>query len=204
MLAYNWIDITLTATYLPALYLFFISAYANRSLSNLFFGFAVLSLFFGVMLSYIEFFETIPTRDWGSLLAITTVLIALSILIRDSKPKFARFPIPMTFFPLIGLFFYPLVINNSAVKGLLHVTYQGGALFVGLLIVSFNHILYKQRILLFISCIFFLVAYLFNWFLDFLLINDYVHTFTSISLSIGILLGAIGLNKLSTVTENTI
>ena len=76
------------------------------------------------MLSYIEFLRQYLQGIGEVFLAITTVLIALSILIRDSKPKFARFPIPMTFFPLIGLFFYPLVMNNSAVKGLLHVTYR--------------------------------------------------------------------------------
>ena len=105
----------------------------------------------------------------------------------------------MTFFPLIGLFFYPLVINNSVVKDLLHITYQGGALSVSLLIVSLNYILYKQRMLLMFSLLFFSIAYLFNWFPQLFTVNDYTQTFTSISMSIGILIGAIGLKKLSIV-----
>jgi hypothetical protein len=197
MLDLNWIDITLIATYFPAMILIFNLAYTQRSLSNLFFGFTILSLFFGVILSYFDFFETIPIREWGSLVAINFVLTALFNLIRDSKPKFARFPILMTLFPLIGLFFYPLVINNNVVKDLLHITYQGGALFVGLIIVSLNHILHKHRILLISSCLFFLMAYLVNWIPKFLFIDDYAKTFSSISLSIGIFIGAIGLKKLS-------
>lgn len=196
MLDLNWIDITLFASYLPALYLIFVQAYTHRSLSNLFFGFSILSLFFGLILSYFDYFESQPIRESGSLVAITCVLTALFNLIREFKPKFVRFPIPMTFFPLIGLFFYPLVINNSVVKELLHITYQGGALFVSLLIVALNYVLYKQRMLLLLSWLFFLIAYLFNWFPQLLTLNDYTQTFTTISMSIGILIGAIGLKKL--------
>jgi hypothetical protein len=199
MLDLNWIDVILFATYIPALYLIFVQTYTNQSLSNLFFGFSILSLFFGLILSYFDFFKSLPIREWGSLVAITCVLTALFNLIRDFKPKFVRFPIPMTFFPLIGLFFYPLVINNSVVKDLLHITYQGGALSVSLLIVSLNYVLYKQRMLLMFSLLFFSIAYLFNWFPQLFTVNDYTQTFTSISMSIGILIGTIGLKKLSIV-----
>ena len=45
------------------------------------------------------------------------------------------------------------------------------------------------------SLLFFSIAYLFNWFPQLFTVNDYTQTFTSISMSIGILIGAIGLKK---------
>lgn len=142
-------------------------AYASKSLSNFLFGLAILSFLLGIGLSYFQQIDPILAREWGDLVGITLVLCALFVKIRNSKPVFARFPLPMTLLPLVGIFFYPMIIQADVVKDLLRITYQGGAIIVGILVISINHLMYKQRSLLLVACLIFAISYVSYWFIDF-------------------------------------
>lgn len=135
-------------------------------------------------------------REWGDLVGITLVLCALFVKIRNSKPVFARFPLPMTLLPLVGIFFYPMIIQADVVKDLLRITYQGGAIIVGILVISINHLMYKQRSLLLVACLIFAISYVSYWFIDFPDLQ-YLEVSSIILMAIGMLLGALGFKKVS-------
>lgn len=132
----------------------------------------------------------------GDLVGITLVLCALFVKIRNSKPVFARFPLPMTLLPLVGIFFYPMIIQADVVKDLLRITYQGGAIIVGILVISINHLMYKQRSLLLLACLIFAISYVSYWFIDFPDLQ-YLEVSSIILMAIGMLLGALGFKKVS-------
>lgn len=203
MLDINWIDITLIASALPSLIIMLGVAYRANSLSNLFFGLAILSFLIGLTLGYFSQIDADLVREWGDLISITLVLCGLFVKIRNSKPVFARFPIAMTMLPLIGIFFYPMIIDAEVVKDLLTITYQGGAIIVACLVVSINHIIYKQRSLLIIACLVFLFSYVGYWFIDIPEFEQF-KSLSVIMMGIGMFIGAIGLRKVSKLKINNL
>ena len=196
MLDINWIDVTLIAAAIPSLFIMMNIAYSAKSLSNFFFGLAIFSFTLGIGLTYIEQIDPLLSREWGDLIAITLVLCGLFVKTRNSKPIFARFPMPMTLLPLLGIFFYPMIIEADVVKDILRITYQGGAIIVGLLVISINHLMYKHRSLLLISCIIFTISYVGYWFID-IPQFEYLEVTSIILLAIGMLVGAFGFRKVS-------
>src|SRR5690606_31703623 len=72
----------------------------------------------------------------GRLIAIITYISGLLILIRQSKPIFARFPLYMTALPFLSVLFFPLILDSYIIKDLLNAIYQAGALLVTGLIFS--------------------------------------------------------------------
>ena len=192
----NWLDVTLVAAAVPSILILFNIAYASKSLSNFLFGLAILSFLLGIGLSYLQQIDPILAREWGDLVGITLVLCALFVKIRNSKPVFARFPLPMTLLPLVGIFFYPMIIQADVVKDLLRITYQGGAIIVGILVISINHLMYKQRSLLLVACLIFAISYVAYWFIDFPDLQ-YLEVSSIILMAIGMLLGALGFKKVS-------
>jgi len=203
MLDINWIDITLIASALPSLIIMLGVAYRANSLSNLFFGLAIFSFLIGLTLGYFSQIDADLVREWGDLISITLVLCGLFVKIRNSKPVFARFPIAMTMLPLIGIFFYPMIIDAEVVKDLLTITYQGGAIIVACLVVSINHIIYKQRSLLIIACLVFLFSYVGYWFIDIPEFEQF-KSLSVIMMGIGMFIGAIGLRKVSKLKINNL
>lgn len=172
------------------------SAYTAKSLSNFFFGLAIISFMIGIGFSYIPNYNSHFARDWGNLIGIILVLTALFILIRDSKPIFTKFPISMTFFPLSGIFFFPLMMHTDVVKDLLLIIYQGGAILVGLLIISVNKRMYKTLTLFVLSSLLFVSSFLLNWFIEYPM-ADYKDVISKLLVSGGIFSGAIGFKTLS-------
>ena len=165
MEALNWIYILYLFVGIPSAINLFIIARKDNSLSILMFGSALVVFLTGVGTDYL-FENTLVAREWGDLIAITATLSGLFMVIRDSKPVFARFPMYLTFLPFLTIVFYPLVIESEAIKDLLQLIYQGGAILVAILVISINHFLHKQRGFLVAASIIFLGAYISFWFLD--------------------------------------
>lgn len=157
---------------------------------------AVLSFVLGILISLAGWLEDSYVRGWGDIVAITFVQCGLFVMIRNSKPVFARFPIYLTALPLITLLFYPIVSDVQVVTNLLKMTYQGGAILVGLLVIAINHYLHKQREVLLISCFMFLAAYILFW-------TEYENStlalVSSVLMSFGFITGSIGLKKISNI-----
>lgn len=191
-----WSDIFYAIAGVPSLLLLIRIAIKDKSLSNVFFSGAVLSFLVGILVGYVSNFDSTVAREWGDLLAITFVLCALFVKIRDSKPVFARFPVFLTFIPLVSVFFYPLIIDAQILKNLLTMVYQGGALVVGFLILIMNQYLLKNRMLLIVSLVIFLMAYISFWLVS-PEILEYHEEFGSILFTIGVVVATLGLKKVS-------
>jgi hypothetical protein len=84
-------------------------------------------------------------ETWGNFISISLVLSALFVLIRDSKPMFARFPIYLTLLPLTGIIFFAVIPTSYAIKDILELIMQAGALLVALLIFGVNTYLFRWK-----------------------------------------------------------
>jgi|GEM_PF-1621616 len=71
--------------------------------------------------------------EWNRVVAITALFCSLSVLIRDSKPDFARFPLSFSLFPLLIIITFPFVQNTLVIKEWVMGIYEGGAVIVGLI-----------------------------------------------------------------------
>jgi hypothetical protein len=202
MLSINWINILLIISGCISSILLFNVAYKAKSLSNLFFGLSILFLLVGIITGMIVTDYTDVANEWGELLAMTSLLCGLFVKTRNSKPIFARFPLPMTLLPILGVLFYPMINQADVIKELLWITYQGGALIVALLVISINHFLYKHRTLLLLACFILAISFALYWFIS---ISDTLFT-QNIALALfalGMLVGSIGFKKVAiTKIEN--
>ena len=81
----------------------------------------------------------------GKFLSISLVLSALFVIIRDSKPVFARFPVSLTLLPLIGIIFFAIIPTSYAIKDILELIMQAGAILVALLLFGVNTYLFKWK-----------------------------------------------------------
>lgn len=192
----DWLNILIGISGVPSLVIFVLLAVRDKSLSRIYFALAVSSLLCGMILSYLG----IPVQDisieWGNLLAIVFVLCALFVVIRNSKPIFARFPLYMTAMPLLGALFYPLINDATVVKDLLMMLYQGGAILVGILIFGINQFILKNRTLLLVGVLILNASYVTYWFID----VEILEAQGSISLalfSVGMLVCALGFKRIS-------
>jgi|GEM_PF-1146430 len=196
MIEADWINILFFSCGLPSMIMLYRAAYVAKSLSNAFFGTAILSFLIGTAVGYFDQVDSALAREWGDLVGITLVLCGLFVKTRNSKPVFARFPLPMTMLPILGVFFYPLIINADVVKDLLTITYQGGAILVSILVITINHLMYKHRSILIVAYVIFLVAYVSYWFIDFAEV-ELIQTIGMILFSVGMLVAAFGFRKVS-------
>ncbi|MEQ9310506.1 MAG: hypothetical protein RLN90_13710 [Balneolaceae bacterium] len=192
----NWTYILFLVVGIPSATTLFYIAKKDRSLSTLFFGLSLLSFLVGITIDLFAKNGFILAREWGDLIGITFTLSALFIKIRNSKPVFARFPLYLTLLPFLVLIFYPLVINSVVVKDLLQTTYQGGAIIVGLLVLSINHYLYRGRGLFLFASILFLIAFILFWFFSDSL-NQLAEVLSKIFFSSGIIVATFGVKKIS-------
>lgn len=194
----NWIYVLYLLVGIPSFLTLFLISKRDKSLSNLFFGLSILSFLLGLVIDFVSINKFTYAREWGDLIAITFTLSALFIKTRNSKPVFARFPLYLTMLPFLVLVFYPLVVNAQIVKELLQTTYQGGAILVGILVISINHYLYKGRSVLLLACFLFLSAFILFWFFgsEF---NQVVVLLSKILFSIGIIVATIGFKRISDI-----
>ena len=140
-------------------------------------------------------------ETWGNFISISLVLSALFVLIRDSKPMFARFPIYLTLLPLTGIIFFAVIPTSYAIKDILELIMQAGALLVALLIFGVNTYLFRWKWTFLVSILAFLCAYIipfihFNGPMNGLLLG-------SILLSLGMILLTFSLVKYPINTEKS-
>lgn len=120
-----------------------ISRFARRFNSLKYLGYALAALFFtlgqgsvvldGLLGSYGLTISSNTVSEWTSIIAISFLLSGLAVLIRESKPVFAQFPLIYAALPLLLVFSYWLVKDTLAIKEWLMSIFQGGALLVALL-----------------------------------------------------------------------
>lgn len=187
---------------IPSLLVLIGIAYKDRRPSIILFS---LSLFIFLIGVGVPFFlnneEGDKLHSIGDLISITTVLSALLIKTRNSKPKFARFPLYLAFLPCIGLFFFPLIQNEKIIIDMLNIIYQGGAILVGILVASMNNYLYKNRFLLVLGSFFFLISYLFSWPLTTLESVTALNSVSALFFIAGIISCTLGFRKISLINN---
>lgn len=138
-------------------------------------------------------------ETWGNFISICLILSALFVIIRDSKPMFARFPIYLTLLPLSGIIFFAIIPTNYAIKDLLELIMQAGAIVVALLIFGVNTYLFKWKWTFLGSILIFLCAFM----IPFINFNDPMNgkLIGGIFLSTGMILLTFSLIKYPTNTE---
>jgi uncharacterized membrane protein len=117
------------------------------------------------LLDLFQFQTVVDIFQWGKLIAVTFYISGLLVLIRESKPVFARFPIYLTALPFVSFLFFPLIIDSIVIKDLINAIYQGGALIVTVLVFTLRQAKERNRryYIIGISCI--SAAYLSYWLL---------------------------------------
>lgn len=144
MIAQDWANLVIIVSFGITFFLFFRLYLKKKTLLELYLGLAAGSISFSY--ACILFFNTLPSFiEWGRLVAVTFYISGLLVLIRESKPPFARFPVYLTALPFISFLFFPLIIDSIAIKNLINGIYQGGALLVTVLIFTVNNARTKGR-----------------------------------------------------------
>ncbi|MCH2448767.1 MAG: hypothetical protein MK198_01350 [Gracilimonas sp.] len=183
----KWVDLVVSFSFGTAFILLFKLFLKKRSLLELYFSLAAFTISIPYLLDLLQIDPTIDLFQWGKLISITLYISGLLVLIRESKPVFARFPIYLTALPFISFLFFPLLINSIVIKDLINATYQGGALVVTVLVFTVNEARAKGRRYYIIGISFISAAYLSYWlYLNRLNEPDLIWI-TEILLSVGIL-----------------
>lgn len=76
-------------------------------------------------------FETI--YEWIRISAVSLLLCAFGLMVRNSKPKISRAPGVLVFLPLLLIAAHPFVIDTLVVKDVLMQMYHGAAIIIGFL-----------------------------------------------------------------------
>ncbi|MDX1619110.1 MAG: hypothetical protein R3224_10020 [Balneolaceae bacterium] len=139
--------------------------YLGYSIGALFFTLIYLSSFLEAVLN--AFNMTIyagQLSEWFEIIAVSFILSGLALLIRESKPVFAQFPLIYTAVPLLVVVSYWLVKDTLAIKEWLMSIYQGGALLVAILMYGVHSYRIPQFIYTFAASLFFLITFVVYWF----------------------------------------
>lgn len=148
--------------------------FARRRDSLKFWSFSITSLLFllvwlataleGVLNRYELTIYSDVVIEWGNILTVSFLLCSLALLIRESKPGFAQFPLVYTGLPLFIIIAHLLVIDTLAIKDWLLSIYQGGALVVALLMYGVYTYRYRQFGVILSGTVLFLFSYILYWF----------------------------------------
>lgn len=103
--------------------------------------------------------------EWGHITSLAFVLSSLAIFIRESKPVFAQFPFFYTALPLLILISYFFVQDSYALKNWLTAIYQGGAIFVAVLMYSVYTYRKAEYGLILTGMGFFFITFILFWFI---------------------------------------
>lgn len=155
----QWLYIYLIVVSLYGLYKLSAGYFKERKLFKLFF---LLSI--GALLAkcFISLFG-LRGELWAKLSSVLFVLSGLLELVRVSRPVYYRFPSYLSFLPVLSLLFLPMIRDSRVLYNLIHVTYQGGALLVALIVVILWHIRKGRLYGLVTGIILLLAAYITNW-----------------------------------------
>lgn len=104
--------------------------------------------------------------EWGHLICLAFVLSSLAVFVRESKPVFAQFPLIYTALPLFVIISYFFVLNSTVLRNWLFFVYQGGALFVALMMYGLYAYRVKKYVTIFAGIILFLICYILYWSID--------------------------------------
>lgn len=186
--AAKWIDLLLSAS-AGACFILFIKLYAkSKSLLELYFALASITLAFPYLLDLFQVESQVNIYEWYKLICITIYISGLLVLIRESKPVFARFPLYLTALPFISILFFPFITDSSVIKDLLNAVYQGGALVVTALVFTVNHARNstgRRYYLIGIGCV--IISYIGYWFYFYRQNSEFLWI-TEILLAAGILI----------------
>lgn len=134
----QWIDLVVAVTLLITSYSLMRQYLKRRSLVDLYFGCSAFILLVAYSIHLLELEPRQFFMNWGKLISVTFYISGLLVLIRESKPSFARFPLYLTALPFISFIFFPLIIESLVIKDLINGIYQGGALIVTILVFTVN------------------------------------------------------------------
>lgn len=143
MNAAKWVDLFFSLSMGISFILLARNYKRNRSLLELYFSLAVLGVTIPYVFDLFDVYTPYDLFEWGKLISITIYISGLLVLIRTSKPVFARFPQYLTALPFVSFLFFPLILDSTVIKDLINAVYQGGALVVTVLVFTVN--LAKQR-----------------------------------------------------------
>lgn len=139
--------------------------YLGYALGALFFTLIYLSSFLeSILAAYNMTIYAGLLGEWFEIIAISFVLSGLAVLIRESKPVFAQFPLIYTAFPLLLVLSYWLVKDTLAIKEWLMSIYQGGALMVAILMYGVHSYRISQYMYAFVGSLVFLITFVVYWF----------------------------------------
>ncbi|MFN1833881.1 hypothetical protein AB2B38_001360 [Balneola sp. MJW-20] len=108
--------------------------------------------------------ETELLGTWTDFLAIVLCICALLVMIRNSKPIFARFPIYLTGLPLLSILFFPLVMRSLVINDLISAIFQGGAIASACILFSLDHFKNQYRAYFIGGMGMLIISYILYWF----------------------------------------
>ena len=132
--------------------------------------------------------------DYVAIVGLCFVLVGLFILIRDSKPSFARFPSVFTLLPVLVIPFFPLLSDKSVLRDLINIILQGGGLVVAILMVFINQVKRRNYGYLVGGVTLLIASYNLKWIFE--LEDDYSWIW-QVLLSMGIIVSSYGFQKLT-------
>ncbi|TNE72235.1 hypothetical protein EP331_07695 [bacterium] len=143
-----------------------------KRLEYLFYALGMFSFSLIFVSNYIDYafnhfgyvFDETLLQDWSSVTGIALILSGLAYLIYDSKPPFARFPMSLSYLPLLIIPAYYFAMNTLVLKDWLISIYQGGALIVAILMSSALIRKKLDYIILLIGYLIIAAAYVLHWY----------------------------------------
>ena len=141
----KWIDLVVSTSFGAVCFLLLKRFIHFKGLLELYFSLAALFISIPYLLDLFQFQASIDLFQWGKLISVTFYISGLLVLIRESKPVFARFPVYLTALPFVSFLFFPLIIDSIVIKDLINAIYQGGALVVTVLVFTINQAKKRRR-----------------------------------------------------------
>jgi hypothetical protein len=159
----KWTDLVVSLSFGTVFVLLIRLFIKRRSLLELYFSLAAFLITIPYLFDLFQFQTPFNLFQWGKLVSVTIYISGLLVLIRESKPVFARFPVYLTALPFVSFLFFPLIIDSIVIKDLINAIYQGGALIVTVLVFALKQAKKRNRryYIIGISCV--ATSYLSYW-----------------------------------------
>lgn len=187
----QWIDLVVSLSF-GAVFIMFLQLFVQRrSLLDLYFCLSAFTITIPYIIDLFNIIVSIDLFEWGKLVSITIYISGLLVLIRRSKPVFARFPIYLTLLPFVSFLFFPLIVNSIIIKDLINAIYQGGALVVTVLVFTVNQVKQQNRRYYIIGLSLISASYIIYWLYLNRLNITHLYWLPEILLSVGIIIAAI-------------
>jgi hypothetical protein len=161
----HWALIGLATISTYAVYSFYRVMVMKRSLQHILYFITsilfVLTLIMKVVVTLPQWPLTVDAgyvTDTFQTLTIASLLSALAVVVRDSKPIVTRFPLALSFIPFLLVPSHLIVSHTFVLKELLFGIYQAGAIIVGLLIYGLFSTTDRRYLNIVAGIVFFAVA----------------------------------------------